>query len=333
MSSRAGSPVPPLVPFRSASPLPVQLRVATPYPTPEPSSDDTGRAIFATLQTIVPSECTTLDPPLLNPACMLDDPDYQGPPLSPRSAIDLLQGNPAELTVTLLTNIVKCLTETIKKWEEDHKAAIDSFNDTLTHLQEKVLHYEETFSTPPPGYIKNNGHYPNLQILTAKGVYRPAKWVKQMDNLCVACLADTDVGSATPSIVDVYAGYDPSDQPVLPFPDWLVELLSGSAATFAIVQNEAANLEDWGITANLDWFRTAHNQMVDAYKQVDAFSALASMHGRTRDAIQGRLELAKASYHLSHLKGLSDSQSHQQSRNNKSAWKQAIVSASQGREA
>ena len=183
MSSRVGSPIPPLVPSRSASPLPVQLWVATPYPTPEPSANDTGRAIFAALQTIITTKCTTLDPLLLNPVRMFDNPDYQGPPLSLRSALDLLQGNPAELTVTLLTNIVKCLTETIKKQEEDHKKAIDSFDDTLTCLQEKVLHYEDTFSTPPPGYIENNGHYPNLQILTAKGIYQPAKWVKQMDNL------------------------------------------------------------------------------------------------------------------------------------------------------
>ena len=333
LSSRAGSPIPPLVPARSASPLPVRLRVSTPYPTPELPTDDTGRAIFAALQTINPPECTTLDPPLLNPVRMFDDPSYQGPPLSPRSALDLLQGNPAELTVTLLTNIVKCLTETIKKREEDHKKAIDSFDDTLNRLQEKVLHYEDTFSIPPPGYIENNGHYPNLQILTAKGIYRPAKWVKQMDNLRVACLADTDVGSATPSIIDVYAGIDHSDQPVVPFPDWLLELVTGPAAAYAIVQNQAGDLEDWGVGADLDRLRTAHNQMVDAYKQVDAFSALASMHGRTRDAVQSRLELAKASHYLSHLKGLSDSRAHQQSRNNKSAWKQAITNASRGREA
>ena len=154
-----------------------------------------------------------------------------------------------------------------------------------------------------------------------------------MDNLRVACLADTNVGSATPSIIDVYAGIDHSEQPVVPFPDWLLEIITGPAATFAIVQNQAGDLEDWGIAANLDRFRTAHNQMVDAYKQVNAFSALASMHGQARDAVQSRLELAKASHHLSHLKGLSDTRSHQQSRNNKSAWKQAITKASRGREA
>ena len=154
-----------------------------------------------------------------------------------------------------------------------------------------------------------------------------------MDNLRVACLANTDVGSATPSIIDVYTRTDHSEQPVVPFPDWLVDLLTGPAATFAIVQNQAGDLEDWGIAADLDRFRTAHNQMADAYKQVDTFSALASMHGRTCNAIQSRLELAKASYHLSHLKGLSDTRSHQQCRNNKSAWKQAITAASRGREA
>ena len=171
MSSRVGSPVPALVLSRSASPLPVQLRIATPYPMPEPPTGDTGKAIFTALQTIIPSECTTLDPPILNPVRMFDDPDYQGPPLSPRSALDLLHSNPAELTITLLPNIVKCLTEIIKKREEEHKKAVDSFDNTLTCLQEKVLHYKDTFTTPPPGYVENNSHYPNLQILTAKGIY------------------------------------------------------------------------------------------------------------------------------------------------------------------
>ena len=146
-------------------------------------------------------------------------------------------------------------------------------------------------------------------------------------------LADTDVGSATPSIIDVYAGIDHSDQPIIPFPDWLLELVTGPAATYTIVQNQAGDLEDWGVGADLDRLRTAHNQMVDTYKQVDAFSALASMHGQARDAVQSRLELAKASHYLSHLKGLSDSRAHQQSRNNKSAWKHAITNASRGREA
>ena len=100
LSSRAGSPIPPLVPSRSASPLPVQLQVATPYPTPEPSADDTGRAIFAALQTINLSECTTLDPPLLNPVRMFDDPSYQGPPLSPLLRSNGLKGRRVQYVVS-----------------------------------------------------------------------------------------------------------------------------------------------------------------------------------------------------------------------------------------
>ena len=209
---------------------------------------------------------------------MLDDTNYQGPSLSLQTALNLLGGNPSENTPVLLVNIIQCLTETIKKHERDHKVAINSFDDILSTLQDLVLHYEETFSTPPAGYVKNNGHYPNLQILTAWDIYWPAKWVKQMDNLRVACLTDLDVRSTTPSIINVFACADHSDWPVIPMPDWLVELITGTAATYTLVKNNTADLNDWGITADLDWFWTAYNQMVDAYKQVNTYSALASMH-------------------------------------------------------
>ena len=110
--SREGSPILPLIPSKSPAPLPVQLRVATPYPTPEPTESQTGAAIYAALQTVTSTPQTE---PLLNPARMLDNANYQGPPLSPQTALDLLGGNPSENTSTLLVNIICCLTEMIKK--------------------------------------------------------------------------------------------------------------------------------------------------------------------------------------------------------------------------
>ena len=142
---------------------------------------------------------------------MLDDPNYQVPPLSPRSATFITEGDLHHGNNTLLINIIHSLVATIKKHEDDHVATIKSFNETLDSLQTKVLQYEETFSTPPEGYIENNGHFLTLEIRLPHGQRRPAKWVKQLNNYCVAALCDRDVGSSTPSIFDVYASPNHSD--------------------------------------------------------------------------------------------------------------------------
>ena len=147
---------------------------------------------------------------------MLDDPNYKAPPLSPWSATSIVEGDLHNNNTILLVNIIRLLVATIKKQEEEHVTVVKSFDETLDSLQSKVLQYEETFSTPPDGYIENNGHYPTLEICLPHGQRRPAKWIKQLDNYRVAALCDRDVGSSTPSIFDVYASPNYSDRPVQP---------------------------------------------------------------------------------------------------------------------
>jgi hypothetical protein len=118
----------------------------------------------------------------LRPCPMLDDPDFVGTPISPHGATFIMKGNLHHSSTVLLVNIIRSLTATIKSREEMHKAAIDSFDDTIARLNEKVKNYEDTFSIPPEGYIENNSHYPSLQICVSKGLYWPAKWIKQLDN-------------------------------------------------------------------------------------------------------------------------------------------------------
>jgi hypothetical protein len=186
----------------------------------------------------------------------------------------------------LLVNIICSLTTTIKAWEEAHKAAISSFDDTVTHLDKKVKNYEDTFSIPPKGYVENNGHYPTLQIHVGKGLYCPAKWIKQLDNYHIAALCNTSLGSSSPTIANVYAAPTHTASPVKPLPGWLLDLLTGSPTTYSLIQNAAGELYDWGVAANLDWFHIAHNQMVNAYKQVDSYTVQAEAHFCTKASIQ-----------------------------------------------
>jgi hypothetical protein len=237
---------------------------------------------------------------------MLDDPNFIRTPISPRSAAFIAEGDLHHGSTVLLVNIIHSLTTTIKSQEETHKATIASFDNTITHLDEKVKNYEDTFCVPPEGYVENNGHYPTLQICVSKGLYHPAKWIKQLDNYHVVALCDTDLSSSSPTITNVYAAPSHTSAPVKPLPRWLLDLLTGNPMTYSLIQNAAGELYDWGITTDLDQFRTAHNQMVDAYKQADSYTMQAEAHFCTKAAIQSRLKLAKIAEDLNHLKGLSD---------------------------
>jgi hypothetical protein len=137
-------------------------------------------------------------------------------------------------------------------------------------------------------------------------MYQPAKWVKQLDNFHIAALCNTNVGSSTPSISNIYAAPSLTSVPVKPLPGWLLDLLTGSPSTYTLVQQEAGDLYDWGITPDIDCFQIAHNQMVDCYKQADSYNAQAEAHFHTKANIQSQLELAKIADDLHQLKGLSD---------------------------
>jgi hypothetical protein len=252
---------------------------------------------------------------------MLDDPDFVGTPISPHGAAFLAEGNLHHGSTMLLVNIICSLMATIKSWEEMHKAAIDSFDDTITCLDEKIKNYKDTFTIPPEGYVENNRHYPSLQICVGKGLYRPAKWIKQLDNYRVAALCDTDLGSSSPTITDVYATPAHTSSPIKPLPGWLLDLLTGNPSTYSLIQNAAGELYDWGIAANIDRFRVAHNRMVNAYKQADSYTVQAESHFRIKASIQSHLELAKVAEDLNHLKGLSDHRALNKGNVIRSGWK------------
>jgi hypothetical protein len=237
---------------------------------------------------------------------MLDDPDFVGTPLSPRGAAFIAEGDLHHNSTMLLVNIICSLTATIKSREEAHKTTIDSFDETIACLDEKVKNYEDTFCIPPEGYIENNGHYPSLQIHVGKGLYWPTKWIKQLDNYRVATLCDTDLGSSSPTIADIYATPAHTSSPIKPLPGWLLDLLTGNPSTYTLIQNATGKLYDWGIAADIDRFRVAHNRMVDAYKQVDSYTAQAESHFHVKASIQSCLELAKIAEDFNYLKGLSD---------------------------
>jgi hypothetical protein len=53
-------------------------------------------------------------------------------------------------------------------------------------LEERIGEYETIFDTVPEGYEENNGCLPNLNIPVGNGMYRPTKYIKQLEGGWVA---------------------------------------------------------------------------------------------------------------------------------------------------
>jgi hypothetical protein len=214
----------------------------------------------------------------ISPAQMLNNPDFVGTPLSPCSAAFIIKGDLGGHETIFLVNIIKCLVATITFREENHKKVKKSLSDTTLYLKDKLTGFEDTFPVPPPGYIENNNHYPSLEVRKAGGVRVPAKWIKQLDNYTVARLCDTDIGNSSPSIFHVYATPHHSDKPIKPLPQWLIDMLTGNAASYTLVQDAAVDISDWGVAADLQRYHKAHVRLADAYKRVDVLSAQAKCY-------------------------------------------------------
>jgi len=97
-------------------------------------------------------------------------------PLSSRTVRSTLQSNP-NIDNTMLRTIANGLLQTIADHEASTSVATKRYEDHLHHLEQKVLHYEETFNHPPEGYELNARKVTNFQIPVGDGLYQEAKWI------------------------------------------------------------------------------------------------------------------------------------------------------------
>jgi hypothetical protein len=97
-------------------------------------------------------------------------------PLSPRTIHTTLQTQ-TNLDNEMLRSIANRLLQTIADREVSTSMATKHYEDRLHHLEQKVLHYEQTFNEPPEGYELNNGKVSNFHIPVGEGLYQEAKWI------------------------------------------------------------------------------------------------------------------------------------------------------------
>jgi hypothetical protein len=101
--------------------------------------------------------------------------------LLPHTIQTTLQTQP-DIEAPLLQNIANGLLQTIVDREANTTIATKQYEDQIHHLEQRVLHYEGSFNTPPTGYTLNNGKVTNFHIPVGDGLYQEVKWIRLNDD-------------------------------------------------------------------------------------------------------------------------------------------------------
>jgi hypothetical protein len=141
-------------------------------------------------------------------------------PLSPCTVRTTLQSH-TNIDNTMLRTIANRLLQTIADRETSTSVATKRYEDRLHHLEQKILHYEQTFNHPPEGFEVNNGKVANFQIPVGDGLYQEAQWIRLNDDGTVSGYLSTHGPNQQPFTIDLYATPDYSvDSPLEPLPAW-----------------------------------------------------------------------------------------------------------------
>jgi hypothetical protein len=171
------------------------------------------------------------------------------------------------------------------KWYEDH----------VHHLEQQVLHYEQTFNEPPTGYELNNGKVTNFQIPVGDGLYQEAKWIRLNDNGTVSGYHSTQGPNEQPYIIDLYATPDYSvDSPLEPLAAWFRHMLTGPGGDFQILQDAVADTGDWGYAWEIARYRELDYDILAVAVKIEEYQRdLDAAHARL-GSCESRLMLARA---------------------------------------
>jgi hypothetical protein len=183
----------------------------------------------------------------------------------------------------MLCGIANGLLQTIADREVSTSVATKCYEDRLHHLEQKVLHYEQTFNEPPEGYKVNNGKVTNFHILVSGGLYQEAKWVRLNDDSTVSGYHSSQGPNERPYVIDLYATPDYSVNSLLePLPVWFRHMLTSPGEDFQILQEATANTGDWGYA-----WEIAHYHMLN--NEVTAVAVKIEEYQRDLDAAHARL--------------------------------------------
>jgi hypothetical protein len=225
-------------------------------------------------------------------------------PLSPRTVRTTLEAN-VDLNNTMLRTIANGLLQTIADREASTSVTTKQYEDRVHHLEQKVLHYEESFNHAPEGYELNNGKISNFHIPVGDGLYQEAKWIRLNEDGTVSGYHSGQGPNQHPFIIDLYAAPDFSaDSPLEPLPAWFHHILTGPGADFQILQQAVADTDDWGFAREVARYRTLDDEITTLAVKIEGYQRDLDAARARLGSCESRLMLARAAERVATLENV-----------------------------
>ena len=205
--------------------------------------------------------------PLL--VCPVESPE---PPMSPSTVATTLAAHP-DLNADILRAITKGLLATIAQHDAQENIEIRRLKEQIAGLHNCVEHYENIFKCAPNRYIENDGQVPHFFIPLGDGVFKPAKWIKKLEDGRVTGFHEQQGPNESPYIIDLYAQADTvghgEENPIEPLPAWFRALLIRPSSDFVHLQHNIGDLDDWGLAREIARFCELDQEAAELAARVD----------------------------------------------------------------
>jgi hypothetical protein len=238
--------------------------------------------------------------------------------MSPATTAATLKAFPT-IDADTLRNMLEGLLLTVEKREAQHAQTIGDVHERnelallaakreLQDTEDRLEAYENTFDeTPPQGYVLNDGKVPGFHIpVGCDGLYQPAKWVRNNCDGTVSGYTGEQGHTDEPYTITLYAAPDTSEHsyPITALPVWLRHLLLGPSADFATLRDFIAEMELWGLTAEIDRYRKLDLDITGLGARIELLQR--DLTGLQSDLLssENRLSLTRLANKAHRLRGL-----------------------------
>ena len=224
--------------------------------------------------------------------------------VSPTSLDNLLRDVP-NLDAATLWGILGGAISTMRQAQEAHNCEKMRLRIQVETLERHIEHYEIQHPKCPQGYENNVGRAPSFYVPGPNRTTVLIKWVKQLNDGCVAGFGQHQAKGEAPHITELFLtpSYDIEDPPE-PLPGWFRTLLIGPSTPYNVLREEVARLDDWSALAEVVHHCALGDQLCKKRHQIQILDAQIKGLVERRHLCEACLEAGKVSTQVKYLEHL-----------------------------
>ena len=230
-------------------------------------------------------------------------------PLFPQSA-QVAADSFTGLTTDMLQTVIHSLVATLRKRDIDNFA---ERNKQASHIQELEDRIKKEFEvsydmhTCPDGFESNDEcHAPYAQVPDKEGHLVLPKWVRYLDDGCIAAYTMGAPIDAMPYIVDIYAepSLNDEDEPFEPMPHWFRAAMHADEAHWQVLYKEIYKMAPWGIATDIKRHQDLTKVADGLVSRIEFMQRDLEGARQAADLCEYRLQAARAHKYTKHAQGL-----------------------------